>query len=217
MNRRAFTLIELIMAMAGAAVILSAIYGVFSRAVHLRDDATARTHEARVRMHALSVLRNDLSNARITEGDVVLAAVLSGSPISHSGNFPGFLKFTTTTATDDQDLPAGDIQEVEYYVTADPNARDAKAGMLVRTVQRDLLTEVRGTPTEEPLLMGVQGLEIAFFDGTDWQESWEYDATNNPEIPAAVRVRIQPSVASGERAAAPIELLVPWTTQIPTP
>ncbi len=211
----AFTLIELIMAMAGSALILAAVFGVFGRAVHMRDDATARTRDARVRSHALAVMRNDLSNARITEG--LLATVLKGSQTSPGGEFPGYLKFTTTTASDDQDLPTADIQKVEYFVATDPDTQDQRAGRLVRTVQRDLLTEVPGTPTREPLLSGVQAMELGFYDGTDWQEEWEYDATNNPEVPKAVRVRIQLATAPGERAPAPIELLVPWTTEVTKP
>lgn len=205
MNRRAFTLIEMVMALAGCAVILAAIYSIFSRAVHLRDDAMARTREARVRAHAASVLRNDLRNARISGG--TLAATLEGSPSGQSSSFPGYLKFTTTTTPDDLDLPSSDLQEVEYYVTLDPAATGQKTGLLVRTVDRDLLATVRQTPAEEPLLSGVQAMEVAFFDGESWQESWTY-SEEDKTIPEAVRVRLKMDAMS-----APLEVLVPWITQ----
>lgn len=206
MNRRGFTLIELIMAMAGGAVILAAIYGVFSRAVHLRDEATARTREARVQAHAASVLRNDLKGARISGG--TMAAVLEGSPKSQGGSFPGYLKFITTTARDDADEPTGDLQQVEYYVTADPAATETKAGLLVRAVERDLLTTTKQTSPEEPLLAGVQSMEVSFFDGETWKDTWAYSA-DDPALPEAVRVRIV--TGSG-----PLEVLVPWITQAAT-
>jgi type II secretion system protein J len=220
MKARAFTLIELILAMAGCALILTAIYGVFSQAVRMRDNAAAHTRTALIRAHALTVLRNDLRNARVsglvsTAGTSVgLAATLVGSQTSPSGAFPGFLKFTTTTAVDDGESPVGDVQEVQYYVALDPDAAGQRTGRLVRTVDRDLLAPVRGTPAEEPLLPDVQSMEVAFFDGTDWQDSWEYDVTNNNAVPAAVRVRIQPAVADGATASAPLELVVPWSTQL---
>ena len=203
--RHAFPLIELIVALAGGAIILSAIYGVFSRAVHLRDEATARTREARVRAHALSVLRNDLRNAWLSGG--TLAAVFEGSQKSQSGGFPGYLKFIATTSPDDTDEPAGELQQVEYYITADPAATDQKAGLLVRTVDRDLLATVRQTPAEEPLLGGVESMEVSFFDGESWQDTW-ICPDDDMTPPQAVRVRLQTT-----DAAVPFELMVPWMTQ----
>jgi type II secretion system protein J len=208
MNRRAFTLIEIMMALAGGAVILAAIYGIFTKAVHLRDDGTARTREVRVRARAATVLRNDLRNALVSGGR--FAATLTGSPTGQSGGFPGYLKFTTTTAHDggDVNVAAADVQEVEYYIVTDPTAQEAKAGRLVRTVNRDLLTTVRQAPAEEPLLTGVQSMEISFFDGESWQETWEV-TDEDKTLPEAVRVRLL--TASN---TAPIEVLVPWTTQV---
>lgn len=205
MKRRAFTLIEMVMALAGCAVILAAIYSIFSRAVHLRDDAMARTREVRVRAHAASVLRNDLRNARISGG--TLAATLEGSQVAHGGGFPGYLKFIATTASENLAEPSNDLQQVEYYLTTDPAAADQKAGLLVRAVERNLLAAVRETPAEEPLLGGVQAMEVAFFDGESWKESWAYSA-DDPTVPEAVRVRLKMGPAS-----APVEVLVPWTTQ----
>ncbi|MEA3211985.1 MAG: Type secretion system protein [Chthoniobacter sp.] len=196
---RAFTLIEIIMALAASAVILAAIYGVFFKAVHLRDDATARTHDARLRARAAGVIRNDLRNALISGG--TLAAILSSQA--------GHLKFTATTAKDPGDvLPVSDVQQIEYYVARDPDATDQKAGLLVRTVDHNLLATVRQTPPEETLLAGVESMEVTFYDGDSWQESWEY-SQDNKTLPEAIRVRI----LSPAGAAPPIEVLVPWTTQ----
>ncbi|MGB8169795.1 MAG: type II secretion system protein GspJ [Chthoniobacteraceae bacterium] len=206
MNRRAFTLIEIMMAMAGGAVILAAIYGIFTKAVHLRDDGMRRTREVRVRARAAATLRNDLHNAFVSGGKI--AASLTGSVSGHSGNFPGYLKFTTTTTPDSGDLLAADVQEVEYYVTTDAAAEDSSSGQLVRTVDRDLLATVRQAPAEEPLLAGVKSMEVSFYDGSSWQQSWEV-TENEKTLPEAVKVRILTTAN-----AAPIEVLVPWTTQV---
>lgn len=212
-RRQAFTLLELVLAMAACAVILTAIYSVFSRAVKLRDSATTHIREARVRARAATVLANDLRNARLSGG--TLAATLEGSQAGQSGGFPGYLKFTTTTAQDivqdAQQAPASDVQRVEYFVASDPDSSDAKAGLLVRTVDRNLLATVAETPTEEPLLPGVESMKVAFYDGSTWQESWNYEETKT--VPKAVRVRIQPAATDGAVKPAPIEVLVPWTTQ----
>ena len=206
----AFTLIELLMALAACAIILAAIYGVFSRAVHLRDNATHRTREVRVRAHAMATLRNDLRNALVSGG--TLAATLQGSRESHGSGFPGYLKFTATTAKDVDDEFGGDVQQVEYYIARDAEAADQKAGVLVRTIQRDLLSTVQQTPPEERVLAGVESMEVSFYSGSAWKTSWEV-TTDSKTLPEAVRVTIQPVADTDGTKPAAIEVLVPWTTQ----
>ncbi len=215
MKHAAFTLIELLMALAACAVILAAIYGVFSRAVHLRDNATRRTREVRVRAHAANMLRNDLRNALVSGGTI--AATLEGSQESHGGGFPGYLKFTATTAKDMDDELGGDVQEIEYYITRDSLASDQKAGVLVRTINRDLLNTVKQAATEERVLAGVETMDVSFYSSTEWKTSWEV-TTDSKTLPEAVRVLIQPVADADGRKPAPIEVLVPWVTQsaIPT-
>ena len=227
MKRHAFTLIELVLAMAASAVLLAAIYGVFSSAVHARDEAVNRTREARVRARAANVLRNDLRNALVSGG--TLAAALEGSAQSPGGGFPGYLKFTTTTAPDVEDVPNPDVQQVEYYIVTDKSAVDQKAGMLVRAYTRNLLATTTEVATEEPLLAGVESMEVAFYDGTEWQDSWQLSsstatattattgttgtAASTTTLPQAVRVRIQPSRKNAsDFPPPPLEVLVPWTT-----
>ena len=223
MNRRAFTLIELVLAMAASAILLMAIYGFFSNAVHLRNDLLDRTREARVRARAAGVIRNDLRNAIVSGG--TLAATLTGSQQSPGGGFPGYLKFTTTTMPDADEVPSPDVQQVEYYIVTDPDATEPKSGMLVRAATRNLLATTSETPTEEPLLAGIESMEVAFFDGADWQDSWTYTAAStttatttgtsgSTTLPEAVRVRLHPArKAAGDFVPAPIEVLVPWTVQ----
>ncbi len=205
---------ELSLALAAGSVILLAIYGVFSRVVHLRDSATERTREIRVRTHVANVIRNDLRGARYSGG--TLAASLVGGAQSQSGGFPGYLRVTTTTARDvdrGNDMASADIQEVEYYITADPGATGPKSGQLVRTVAGDLLAPTRQSPPQEPLLARIESMEVTFFDGSTWQPSW--DVSQDPTLPQAVRVRLQPAgeVLNGKKPPV-IEVLVPWVTQV---
>ena len=206
----AFTLIELLMALAICAVLLTAIYGVFSRAIHMRDNATHRTREVRVRAHAAGMIRNDLRNALVSGG--TFAATLQGSPESHGSGFPGYLKFTATTARDAEDELGGDVQEIEYYIARDNEAVDQKAGVLVRTINRDLLNTVKQTAVEERVLAGVEAMEVSFYSASAWKTSWEV-TTDSKTLPEAVRVTIQPVADANGIKPAAIEVLVPWTTQ----
>ena len=205
--RRGFTLLELTVALAASAIVLSAIFGIFSRAIHLRDNATERARDARVRLRAANVIRNDLRNARVSGG--TLAATLEGSQESHGAGFPGYVKFTTTTTPDDADDPSTDVQQVEYYIVNDPVTTDRKSGLLVRATTRDLLTTVREQAPEETLLADVSAMEVSFFDGQEWKESWAVSDADKT-LPTAVRVRLLTAANP-----TPIEVLVPWTTEIP--
>lgn len=205
-----FTLIEMLLALAACAVLLAAVYGVFSHAVHLRDDAMHRTRDVRVRARAMAMLRDDLRNALVSGG--TLAATLEGSAKSHGGGFSGYLKFTATTAKDVDDQLGGDVQQIEYYIARDAEAADQKAGVLVRTINRDILNTTQQAPPEERVLAGVESMEVSFYSGTDWKTSWEV-TTDSKTLPEAVRVSIQPIAGEDGRKPAPIDVLVPWTTQ----
>ena len=182
----------------------------FSRAIHLRDNATHRTRDVRVRAHAAGIIRNDLRNALVSGG--ALAATLEGSAQSHGGGFPGYLKFTATTAKDVDDQLGGDVQQIEYYIARDAEAADQKAGVLVRTINRDILNTTQQALPEERVLAGVESMDVSFYSGTEWKTSWEV-TTDSKTLPEAVRVTIQPSADGDGHMPAPIEVLVPWTTQ----
>ena len=248
----AFTLLEIVLASVAAAMILLAIYGIFQHALRLRDTGDRHVREARLRARVETVIRTDLQNALVSGG--ILAATLAGdsngadtsnSAGAGAGGFPGYLRFTTTTGRDSSTDLYGDVQLVEYYIVPDSGASSAAGGVLVRAVTRDLLdagnasgAAQAGYARQERLLTGVQSLQVAFYDGVNWQPSWQFaglsatanntNATPSPSpgtgpastvvgqtsLPDAVRVDIQQAPAApGNPTPPPLEILVPWTTQ----
>lgn len=136
---------------------------------------------------------------------------------------------------------ASDVQQIEYYLlpATGANAADGQnSGVLTRAITRDLLdSTAQTTAKEQPILAGVQALQVQFYDGANWQDSWSYtnpDHTSgnsassgaagatasttvtvgNATLPTAVRVDVLlvPATANGQPPP-PIEILVPWTTQ----
>ena len=246
--RRGFTLLEILLAAAAAALLLTAIYGVFVQAIHLRDKAEARVRDSRLRARAEKILRDDLNNALVSGG--VLASSLTGGTNSNGGpagsSLPGYLKFTAANGKSSSGDVASDVQQIEYYLTAatgENAANGQSSGVLTRAVTRDLLdATTQTTAKEEPILTGVQALQVQFYDGTNWQDTWSYvtpdatpDATDttsasttaaaststgttttigNDTLPQAVRVDVvlAPNATNGQPQP-PIEILVPWTTQ----
>ncbi len=227
-------MIEILLASVAAAMIMIIVNGLFVRAIHLRDSATERVRGLRLRERAEHAIRDDLRCALVSGG--VLASTLDGGTNSTSGpggsTFPGYLKLTTTNGRSASGTVASDVQQVEYYVVKDPNATGedaASRGMLVRAVTRDLLASVPAVSKEEAILGGVQSLQVQFYDGTNWVDTWEFDSdtaaasastggttitTGNASLPEAIRVDVRQSpVKTGAPTPPPVEVLVPWTTQ----
>ena len=266
-TRGGFTLIEILLAALAASLILGAVYGIFHQAVRIRDSATQRIRDSRGRLRAEKIIRSDLRNALVSGG--LLANTLQGDSASpdnasanttgashaDASNIPGYLRFTTTTGRSDANTGLqGDVQRVEYYIARDPNAADQNgSGILMRSVTRDLLdasglsssgantANTTGTPNETAVLTGVRSFQVSFYDGANWQTSWQFadlserispaanvattstgtTSTTAPQVisgqtslPDAIRVDIQqaPATPNGPLPP-PLGILVPWTTQ----
>ena len=175
-----FTLIEILLASVVAAMILAALYGVFQHAIHLRDSADQRIRDARLRDRAAAVIRNDLRNALISVG--LFASIVQGDSDATDGAsaaLPGYLKMTTTTGKDTEDALYGDVEQVEYYVVKSATGASTDGGGdLVRAVTRDLM-DSNPEVDEQDILTGVQSFQVAFYDGSNWQSSWEFNTADN--------------------------------------
>jgi len=221
-STRAFTLIEMLLAVAICAIVLVAINGVFITAVRLRDKTSDMVDESLPANRALEMMNRDLKGTvgpgGVLAGDFKCGAQTMGATMGLSGEAGNAgLDFFTSTGTINDKAPWGDIQEVLYELKA-PTVRN-QAGMdLVRCVDHNVLgTNTVQTPEIQWLLGGVQTLQIDCFDGTQWQTTWDTSA-GNTNLPVAVRIRIQPVAKPGEAAAnlQPIETIVLLTTQTRT-
>ena len=268
-TRGGFTLIEILLTAVAAALVLTAVYGIFRQAVRIRDSATQRVRDSRVRLRAENLLRADLRGAfvsgglfaKVCEGDSAnvdhnLSSGANAAAYAPPSSLPGYLRLTTTTARNDAATGLyGDVQQVEYYIAQDPHAAgDNTSGILVRAVTRDLLDTgglsagslsgatatassspggtAAPTTSETTVLAGVQSFQVSFYDGANWQGSWQFSdlaerispayvassSTQSPGgqtgLPGAVRVEVQQAPATaGGPTPPPLSILVPWTAQ----
>jgi type II secretion system protein J len=216
---RAFTLIEMLLAVAICAIVLVAINGVFVTAVRLRDKTSDMVDDSLPANRALEIMNRDLKGTvgpgGVLAGDFKCGAQTMGATMGLSGEAgsAGLDFFSSTSAISDK-APWGDIQEVLYELKA-PTVRN-QAGMdLVRCIDHNVLgTNTIQTPEIQWLLGGVQTLQIDCYDGTQWQTTWDTSA-GNTNLPVAVRIRIQPVAKQGQAAGnlQPLEAIVPLVTQ----
>lgn len=212
---RGFTLIELLLSAAAGALILSVMVNVYASALRQRNAANNHLRESRLQARAVQIIQNDLRHARLSGG--LMAKTLDTASTNTRSRFPGNLRFTTASAGLGEDQLQGDLREVEYYIAADETANDGKSGKLVRTVNHALLNNVTEEYPEETILRGVESLEISFYDGSNWTDTWTVDPTNLL-VPAGIRLRIGLSAeAHPDTSRRTIEVLVPWNTAVAIP
>ena len=218
---KAFTLIEMLLAVAICAIVLVAINGVFATAVRLRDKTSEAVEEASPVNRALDTLYRDLKAAvgpgGFLAGDFKCGAAAMGATMGLSGEAGSAgLDFYTATGAINDKAPWGDLQEVFYELKA-PTDRDQQGMDLVRCINRNLLATTTQTPEIHRLLSHVRTLEFECYDGTQWRNLWD-TSNGDTNLPATVRVRIQLAPRSGEqvsRETRPLELVIPLVTQTP--
>ncbi|MGE4090053.1 MAG: type II secretion system protein GspJ [Candidatus Binatia bacterium] len=126
-------------------------------------------------------------NARF-RGDTQPTSVFPHSSFS-------FLSFASTHLTDSG--REGGWSEISYALVPDPS--DAELWQLVRWAHFDPSepqTQDSETDNSEaiPLLTGVQGFRVRFFDGRTWREEWNQEKTPG-RLPQAIEIELVVAVA----------------------
>jgi prepilin-type N-terminal cleavage/methylation domain-containing protein len=235
--RPAFTLIELVVAMAMVAVVALSLYSTVHTSFGLQRSADLAIEPSDTVDMAMELIGADLENAispntTITNAvniyDVVTPSAANNTGSSSAGNTGGMgsgagagggssssanaapagwvlagpfegtqaqgaggmetddlVLFTTADATPHVD-GNGEIKMVELTVEQPQGSSDE---CLVRRVTSNLTQEEPAKPDEEILCRGVTGFSLQYFDGSEWNPTWDSTQEDNT-IPAAVQVTL---------------------------
>lgn len=207
MRTKAFTLIEVLLAVAIFGVVLLAIHSIFHGALRLRNRTTQAVEDALPLERALATLRRDLANVVAPNG--TLSGTFTTLPTTTDGLLSQpLLQFHASVGILTDVSPWAEIQRIAYALSAPTNLATGRD--LRRIVTRNLLALSDSFPEEQVLLQGVDALQFSFFDGSAWKDTW--DGTNEVvALPRAVRVSLTLVDTNILRAATrpqPIELVV---------
>lgn len=207
---RGFTLMELILAMAVAAILLVAINGVLFTAMRLRESTYAAVDQSLPVERTLSYLRRDLEGAMPPATNGVFSGDFRVGTVSSMGlNRPVNIELYTTTGALKVDEPWGDVQQVTYELR--PSSDSSSPGKdLIRSVTRNLLAAIPPAPDDQRMMGGVENIEFSCYDGTEWRNDWD-TTTTDTNLPVAVRVRIQMAGANPDSQT--IEMVIPVDSQ----
>lgn len=207
---------ELLLAIAVFAVVLSAINAVFYGAVRLRNKTHAVIERGLPVQQALAVMRRDLAGI-VLPGEGLAGALNSQAVITGTNQQYVGTEFFTSSGVPDGFTPWAEIQKVAY-VLRDPTNRTSVSGRdLVRVVQRNLLPSLVEPVLEQRLLGDVERFDLSFYDGTTWRNYW--DSTNETTVlPRAIKVELMLAEPADEtpgrrvvntRTLMPVQLVVP--------
>jgi type II secretion system protein J len=191
-DHRGFTMIELIVALAMVAIIAASLSSVLWTAYHATRNTEADVAPSVQASIALDYISQDLKNAiqpniTITTG-TALAGDFEGTQASAGNGQEGDDIVLYSTADSAQHIDAnGEIKRIEYTIVQPTGSSDY---VLVRRVTRNLLADVQPAPDEEIICRGVKSFTLQYYDGSNWNPTWDSTQEDNT-IPAAVQLTLE--------------------------
>ena len=217
-NEKAFTLVEMILAIGVAALVLVAVNAVLFTSLHLREVTTNVVDAATPVDQTFTYLRRDLQcivtptngTSKILSGSFRVGNGISSVGVSD----PVAAEIYTASGALSANTPWADIQRVTYELknsTTVSGQRD-----LYRSVTRNLLSVSTPDVADQLMLSGVQSVKFSCYDGAQWNDTWDTtDPTSvNTNLPLAVRVEIK--LAGSDKNNGPIQLVVPIDSVVRT-
>ena len=221
--QRAFTLLELLLAVLVFSIVLGAIHVVFFSAFKLRNNTCDAVERSLPLQQALSIIKRDLANLVPPGGPLsgalqstpTLTTTASGVSMSNSVNRQSGPQFYTAVGIVDDNAPWGDIERVSYCLA--PPTNNTPGMDLFRFVTRNLLPVMQDVTEDQFLMSGVDAITFQYYDGTAWQDTWDSTQVNSVtgltnNLPSAIKLELQlhdENYAFG--TPAPVELIVPVT------
>ena len=213
-RRRGFTLLELLVAPTLAVMLAAAMFAALRFVLRAKDGATAAVEPSRTADVAMEIIRADLESALPPTDQQAgqLAGPFVGTGGADGGGDPTDLTFFCTAEAPAHPFGTGEIKKVEYLLSTPAGATEP---VLLRRVSGNLLPPqgVETTPDEEVVCRGVTLFAASYYDGTQWQTTW--DSLNVQEqqnlLPLAVQVTIELNRPSpdGQPARGPVHTGVP--------
>ena len=185
---RAFTLLELLAAMALMVVASSCLYTALYTGFRARRSAMSAVEPTALAVNAIELLKQDIYGVLSPDG-VLAGAFVGTNGAGIKGVDADSLEFYTTHVYAADDEVAAGLGQIELMLAEDDDADDGTY-LLVRRVTTNLLSLKVVDPDEQILCRSVVSLNLRYFDGEGWVEAWDSTADAN-SLPQAVEIDIE--------------------------
>jgi type II secretion system protein J len=204
-----FTLIELVVALAIVAIIAASLADSLWIAYHATQRTEAAITPSRQASIMMDFISSDLQNALQTGTTATtLIGNFEGTQAQDDRGHEADDVIFFSTAESPQHVDAnGEIKQIELTVEHIAGTNDYA---LVRRVTRNLLAEVQPAPDEEIICRGVSSFTLQYFDGSNWDTTWD-STVEDKTIPAAVQVKVELEDTNASSKSPPInyERIIP--------
>ena len=226
---RAFSLLELLVALSMATIIAGSLYSALRIGFRARATAEAAVEPVRTAELATALLRADFESAMPARGTLAgpfvgadstggaglsadtvefftlgnpsdaFGAAAAAAGLPAPGSGAGVGAGGMNGAAPAPPLPS-EVRKVQIGLVEYPGPGGVAESVLVRRVTTNLLSQVEVEPEEEVLCRGVRAVNFRYFDGLTWQDTWDSTLADD-HIPAAVEmvIELDRSTEGGER------------------
>jgi prepilin-type N-terminal cleavage/methylation domain-containing protein len=196
-----FTLLELIIALGITAMLAASLFASLHIAFKAKQSADRTVAPTQTADLAMEILRADLEAAQPPHG--LLIKTFEGTDGQDDRGNPG----DTLTFYCNADAPlhvsgTGDIKQETLLIETPQGSNDH---VLVRQTIGNLLAQVDQQPDEEVICRHVWSFNLRYYDGLQWQDSWD-STVNSNTLPAAVEVTLEIKPPDAPADAPPIYL-----------
>jgi type II secretion system protein J len=183
---RAFTLLEVILAIGIMAIITMALFTCMHVAFKSRDAGEAALEPVRTSEAVMDLVRAELEAAQPPRGQLV-GTFAGTSWQSGGGRDDDEISFYTNNPAPQGVLAPGEIKHVQLkLLTEEATGRR----VLARRVTSNLLSPTLLEPDDEVLCRGVASFDVIYYDGTQWWTSWD-SSLEKDSLPIAVQVTLE--------------------------
>lgn len=210
MNRRGFTLLELLLASAISALMALVIYSAMVTGFKARTTAGAQMSDIRSIAIVMDIIAKDFESILPPTG------TLSGPMVGYAMGTPGLEADSVEFYSLGRDRAAvSELSEgfrhVEFVLKT-----DGQTPTLVRRVTRNLLAPAVPEPDEEVLSTEITGFSVRFFDGASWYTEWD-STLREDSLPIAVEITLRKPAARESQRTAPYSItrIVPLSCAAP--
>lgn len=182
-----FTLLELLVAMGLMMVAASCLYTALYTGFRAHRSAVSAVEPTSRALNALELLKQDVLGV-LPPGEGLAGAFTGTDSAGLKDVDNDGLVFYTTHVFADAEQVAGGLGKVELFLEEDPD-EDYGSYMLLRRTTTNLLAPREVEPDEHVLCRNVLSLNLRYFDGEVWVDSWDSTADAN-SLPLAVEIDI---------------------------
>lgn len=193
--RRAFTLVELVVALLVAAILSAAVAGSLGQMARSRDASVSRAQAMQRAEQAVNAIASDLESAcRDSDLRFAVVRVTSGGTVDRPRDELLLLRRSMRPVRGERGVNEGPVREVQYRLMEGFGG----AGTLWRREDPFSDEVLDGGGVATPAADGVVSLTIEVSDGESWVERWESDSDG---LPHGVRVVVRARSEDGRSLA----------------